>query len=186
MIETSQFRIGTKLEVEGKLYEIVDFQHARTAQRRANVWTKMKNLETGQVLERSFAAGAQFDEPDFEEKPMQFLYIDGGDYVFMDSKNYDQVHVPGESHKDVTRFLTENMDVKIQFYKGKAIAITLPSSVELRIVDTQPGVRGDTVTSAMKPAKLESGAIVDVPLFVNAGDKIKVDTRTGKYIERAR
>ncbi len=186
MIDTSQFRIGTKLEVEGKLYEIVDFQHARTAQRRANVWTKMKNLETGQVLERSFSAGEQFDEPDFEEKPMQFLYVDAGDYVFMDIKNYDQVHIPGESHKEMVRFLIENMEVKVQFYKGKAITIVLPSSVELRIVGTEPGARGDTVTNAMKPAKLETGVTVDVPLFVNVGDKIKVDTRSGKYIERAK
>lgn len=185
MIDTSQFRTGLKLEIDGKLYEILHFQHARTAQRRANVRTKLKNLETGQVLEKSFSAGERFQEPDFEERPMQYLYKEGDDYIFMDLKNYEQIHVPGEAHADTVRFLSENMEVKVQLYRGRVVSMILPSSVELTITETEPGVKGDTVSGGTKPAKLETGAVVQVPLFVNEGEKIKVDTRTGKYLGRA-
>src|SRR3972149_7780720 len=184
MLSTTNFRKGLKLKLEGEIYIIVDFQHARTAQRRAFVRTKLKNLKTGAVLERTFSAGENFDEPDFEEKVMQFLYSDESGYVFMDTNNYEQFTITLEQLGDSRWYLQENMDFKVLFFEGKPLSMDLPSAVTLKIVSTDPAIRGDTVTGATKPAKLVTGLVVKVPLFVQEGSMIKVDTRTGEYLER--
>lgn len=185
MLSTTDFRKGLKLKLEGEIYIIVDFQHARTAQRRAFVRTKMKNLKTGAVLERTFSAGENFEQPDFEEKVMQFLYSDENGYFFMDTNNYEQITINAEQLGDSRWYLQENMDFKILFFEGKPLSLDLPSAVTLKIVSTEPAVRGDTVTGATKPATLVTGLVVKVPLFVHEGSMIKVDTRTGEYLERA-
>ena len=185
MLSTTDFRKGLKLKLEGEIYIIVDFQHARTAQRRAFVRTKLKNIKTGAVLERTFSAGENFEQPDFEEKVMQFLYSDENGYFFMDTNNYEQFTLTDEQLGDSKWYLQENMDFKVLFFEGKPLSLELPSAVTLKIVSTEPAVRGDTVTGATKPATLVTGLVVKVPLFVQEGSMIKVDTRTGEYLERA-
>ena len=185
MLSTTDFRKGLKLKLEKEIYIIVDFQHARTAQRRAFVRTKMKNLKTGAVLERTFSAGENFEEPDFEEKVMQFLYSNENGFVFMDTNNYEQFTITLEQLGDSRWYLQENMDFKVLFFEGKPLSLDLPSAVTLKIVSTEPAIRGDTVMGATKPAKLVTGLVVKVPLFVQEGSMIKVDTRTGEYLERA-
>src|SRR3972149_2443863 len=185
MLSTTNFRKGLKLKLEGEIYIIVDFQHARTAQRRAFVRTKMKNLKTGAVLESTISAGENFEEPDFEEKVMQFLYSDENGFVFMDTNNYEQITITAEQLGENRWYLQENVDFKILFFEGNPLSLDLPSAVILKVVSTEPAVRGDTVTGATKPATLETGLVVKVPLFVQEGTKIKVDTRSGEDLERA-
>ncbi|HAA83605.1 MULTISPECIES: elongation factor P [Thermodesulfobacterium] len=182
---TSDFRRGLKIEWEGKPYEILEFQHVKVSKNQPTVRTRLKDLTTGRVFEVNFRAGEKFEKPDLQEKEMQFLYKEKGQYVFMDLEDYDQVYLREEEVGEAAKFLKENLNVYIIYYRGKVIGIDLPNIVELEVIDTEPGVRGDTVGSATKPATLETGAVIQVPLFINKGDKIKVDTRTGEYIERA-
>ncbi len=186
MLSTSDFRKGMKLAIEGELYIIVDFQHARTAQRRANVWTKLKNLRSGQVIERSYSAGENFDEPDFSERPMQYLYSDGEMFHFMDSKTYEQTALTMDQIGDARGYLQENVDYKILFFEGNPISINMPAAVVLKIVEAEPGVKGDSVSNLTKNAVVETGLQVKVPLFIKVGEKIKIDTSNGKYLERAK
>jgi len=185
MLSTTDFRKGLKLKLEGDIYIIVDFQHARTAQRRAFVRTKLKNMKTGAVLEKTFSSGENFEQPDFEHKTMQFLYLSEEGYCFMDTSNYEQVTINVEQLGESRWYLQENVDFKVLFFEGIAISVDLPSAVVLKVASTEPAVRGDTVTGATKPATLETGLVVKVPLFVQEGSKIKVDTRSGEYLERA-
>ncbi len=185
MISTSDFRKGMKLALEGELYIIVDFQHARTAQRRANVWTRMKNLKTGKILERTFSAGETFDQPEFTERPMQYLYTDGEVYNFMDNKNYEQSSLTAEQVGDYKWYLQENVEYRVMFFEGNPISINMPSAVVLRVKEAEPGVKGDSVSNLTKNAVVETGLNVRVPLFVKEGDLIKIDTSDGKYLERA-
>jgi elongation factor P len=182
---TSDFRRGLKIEWEGKPYEILEYQHVKVSKNQPTVRTKLKDLLTGRVLETNFRAGDKFEKPDFQEKEVQYLYKDGDQYVFMDLEEYDQVYVQEKDIGDSAKFLKENLNVYLLYYKGKVIGIELPNVVELKVVETEPGVKGDTVGTATKPAKLETGAIIQVPIFINEGDIIKVDTRTGEYVERA-
>lgn len=184
MLSTSDFRKGRKLALDGELYEIVDFQHARTAQRRANVWTRMKNLKTGSILERSFAAGEMFDEPNFEQKKMQYMYTTGSEYHFMDQKSYEQVELSTEQVGDYKWYLVENEEYKILFFEANPISLDLPAAAVLKVVECEPGVKGDSVSNLTKGAKLQTGLQVKVPLFVKEGDMVKVDTRSGEYLER--
>ncbi len=184
MYSTTDFRRGLKIEYKGEPYEIVDFQHVKPGKGAAFVKTRMKNLLTGNVLDINFRSGDKFEKPDLEEKEMQYLYADGDSYWFMDVETYEQVAIPLEHIKEKVGYLQENVQVTILFYKGKAIDIELPNFVELKVVETEPGVRGDTVSGGSKPAKLETGLVVNVPLFINEGDVIKIDTRTGEYVER--
>ena len=184
MLSTTDFRKGLKIKFEGDIYIIVDFQHARTAQRRAFVRTKLKNIKNGSVLEKTFSAGENFDKPDFEERIMQFIYSSEEGYVFMDSKTYEQVTLSAEQLGDGRWYLQENVDFKILFFDGNPVSLDLPAAVTLKIVSTEPAVRGDTVSGATKPATLETGLVVKVPLFVQDGTRIKVDTRSGEYLER--
>ncbi len=185
MYTTADFRNGLKIEFEGGPYVIVYFQHVKPGKGGAFVRTKMKNLKTGAVLEHTFRSGDKVNKPDLEEREMQFMYKTGNQYHFMDTGSYEQIYLDEEHVGDYGNYLIENLSVKILFYRGEPIGIDLPIFIVLRIVESEPGVRGDTVSGGSKPAKLESGAVVQVPLFLNVGDKIKVDTRTGTYIERA-
>jgi elongation factor P len=184
MLSTSDFRKGMKLGLDGELFIIVDFQHARTAQRRANVWTKLKNLKTGRVIERTFSAGESFQEPEFTETMMQYLYNDGENFNFMDSKSYDQAILNIEQVGDSKPYLQENVEYKIMFFEGIPIAIDMPSAVTLKVIEAEPAVKGDSVSNLTKSVVVETGLTVRAPLFVKEGDLIKIDTSDGKYLER--
>ena len=185
MRSTTDFRKGLKIKLEGDIYYIVDFQHARTAQRRAFVRTKLKNIKTGAVLEKTFAAGETFEEPDFEEKSMQYLYSAEKEYYFMDTKTYEQINLTENQLGDYKWYLKENSEYKVMFFEGQPLSVDIPASVVLKIVSTEPAIKGDSVTNITKNATLESGLVVKVPLFVNEGEYVKIDTRTNEYIERA-
>jgi elongation factor P len=185
MLSTSDFRKGLRLQIDGDLYSVVDFQHARTAQRRANVWTKLKNIRTGQVIERTFSAGESFAQPDFRETKMQYLYCDGDDYYFMDSKTFDQVALPKDSLGTSVEYLKEQDEYKILFFEGTPISVDLPPAVELKVTESEPAVKGDSVSNLTKNAVVETGLNVKVPLFIKEGDIIKIDTQTGAYLGRA-
>jgi elongation factor P len=184
MLSTTDFRKGLRIKLEGEVYYIVDFQHARTAQRRAFVRTKLKNIKTGSVLERTFSAGENFEQPDFEEKQMQYLYASEKDFHFMDSKNYEQTILTEEQVGENKWYLEENKEYQVLFFEGIPISIELPTSVILQVVTTEPGFKGDSVSNLTKNATLNTGLNVKVPLFLKEGDMVKVDTRTGEYLER--
>jgi elongation factor P len=182
--DTSEFRKGLKIEYDGEPYEILDFQHVKPGKGAAFVRTSMKNLLNGRVLQPTLKSGEKVGRPDIEEKEMQFLYAQGDEYHFMDKKTFEQTFVSAGVLGDAKNFLKENIDVAVMFYNGKAIGVTLPNSVELKVTKCDPGVRGDTVSGATKPATLETGYTVNVPLFINEGDVLKIDTRDGKYLTR--
>jgi elongation factor P len=186
MIGANEFRAGRRVEIDGEPYLIVDAVHVKPAKGGAFVRTKFKNLRTGNQLERTFRVVERFEEPDIEEKRLQFLYAQGDDFHFMDNQTYDQLSLTASQLGDSRKFLKENMEVLVLFYQGKPIGVTLPNFVELLVADTEPGTRGDTATGGTKPATLESGAVIKVPFHINVGDLLKVDTRTGEYIERIR
>ena len=169
----------------GEVYSIIDFQHARTAQRRAFVRTKVKNLRTGAVFEKTFAAGETFEEPDFEEKKMQYLYQADSEYYFMDTRSFEQSSILEERLGSAHWFLLEGEEYRILFLEGSPFNVDLPASVALKVVSVGPGHRGDSVVNIMKEAVLETGLSLKVPIFIKEGDRIKVDTRTNKYLERA-
>ncbi|HBO70617.1 MAG TPA: elongation factor P [Deltaproteobacteria bacterium] len=185
MYTTTDFRNGLKIEFEGDPYVIVYFQHVKPGKGGAFVRTKLKNLKTGSVLEHTFRSGDKVSKPDLEERGMQFLYREGNAFHFMDTGSYEQIYLDEDHMGDAANYMIENLAVKILFFRGEPIGIDLPIFIALAISETEPGVRGDTVSGATKQAKLQSGAIVQVPLFLNEGDRVKVDTRTGTYIERA-
>ncbi|MGA7105589.1 MAG: elongation factor P [Candidatus Deferrimicrobiaceae bacterium] len=185
MYSTTDFRNGLKIEFGGEPYVIVYFQHVKPGKGGAFVRTKLKNLKTGAVLENTFRSGDKVNKPDLDERGMQFMYLMGNAYHFMDTKTYEQIYLDREHMGDAANYMIENLPVKILFFRGEPIGIDLPIFIDLQIVETEPGLKGDTVSGATKPASLESGAVVQVPLFLNVGDRVKVDTRTGTYIERA-
>jgi elongation factor P len=186
VISTTDFRNGLKLAVDGDPMEIIDYQHVKPGKGGAFVRTKMRNLKTGNVLERTFRSGEKFEEPEVEEKHMQYLYLQEGNYHFMDVKSYEQLFLTKTQMGDAWQFVKENMEVDIVFWKGKPLGVSPPVFVELKIVDTGPGIRGDTATGGTKPATLESGAVVKVPFHIEQGSVIKVDTRTKAYVERVK
>jgi elongation factor P len=185
MISTSDFRIGMRIAIEGEPYYIIDFLRSQTGRGRANVWTKLKNIKTGQVVERTFTSGENFDMPDFSHKRTQYLYNNGEEWFFMDTENYDQFSLSKDQLGDYTPYLKENDEYVILYFEGKPINLDMPTSVVLKVVTVDPSVRGDTVSNITKGAKLETGLEVKVPNFIKEGDLVKVDTRTGKYLERA-
>ncbi len=184
MYTTSDFRNGLKIEFDEGPFIIVYFQHVKPGKGGAFVRTKLKNLKTGAVIEHTFRSGDKVEKPDLDEREMQFMYRMEGQFHFMDTRTYEQIYLDEGHVEGAGNYLIENLPVKILFYKGEPIGIDIPFFIDLKIVETEPGVRGDTVSGSTKPAKLESGALVSVPLFLNEGDVIKVDTRTGSYIER--
>ncbi len=186
MITAGDFRPGMVVELDGELYSVLEFHHIKRGRGTAVVRAKFRNLKSGAITERTFMPEERYPRAYMEQRRMQYLYRDDGGYFFMDLETYDQIHLPGDLVGDGTRWLKENSEVTVVFSEGRAIAVELPNSVELAVVETAPGVRGDTVAGSSKPAKLETGASVHVPFFVNVGDRIKVDTRTGEYIERVK
>ncbi len=186
MISTSEFRNGTKIEIEGEPYVILEFLHVKPGKGGAFVRTKLKNLRTGSVVDRTFRSGEKVDKPELEEKEVQYLYTTGEDYFFMDTKTYEQLSLNVSHLGDSKYFLKENMVIKILYHVEKPIGIELPIFVELKVVKTSPGVRGDTASGGSKPAILETGATVKIPLHINEEDIIKIDTRTSEYIERVK
>lgn len=186
MIGTNQFKRGMKVELDAEPYTIIEFQHVKPGKGGAFVRTKLKSLISGNVIDRTFRSGEKVKRPDFEDKQMQFLYKDESGFHFMDLGTYEQVLVTSEDLGDLQGFLKEELEVNVQLYNGKPIGVELPNFVELAIVKAEPGVKGDTATGATKPAEMETGAVIYVPLFLEEGDVIKIDTRSGEYIERAR
>lgn len=186
MATTSDFRSGMTIRMDGELWEIIEFQHVNPGNWRAFVRAKLKSLRSGKVVETRFRAGETVEVIRIETKEFQYLYHDGTSYVFMDKETYDQINIGEEQIGEGAHFLKESETVEIAFNGNDIVSIEIPITVELKIVETVPGVRGDTATGAQKPAKVETGATVNVPLFINEGDVIRVDTRTGDYIERVK
>lgn len=184
MITAGELRKGVTFEFEGKVYVVVDFLHVKPGKGAAFVRTKLKNVITGQVIERTFNPVEKFEKAVIERKEMTYLYNDAGLYYFMDSETYEQIPLNHDQVADALNFITENMNVTIQFYKGSAFSVEPPFFVELDIVECEPGIQGDTSKAGYKPATLETGYVLQVPLFVNNGEKIRVDTRTGTYMSR--
>ncbi|MBD5480922.1 MAG: elongation factor P [Lachnospiraceae bacterium] len=185
MISAGDFRNGITIELDGNIFQIIEFQHVKPGKGAAFVRTKLKNIINGGVVERSFRPTEKCPQARIDRKEMQYLYEDSGLYNFMDTETYDQVALNADTVGDALKYVKENEMVKICSHNGNVFAIEPPLFVELEITDTEPGFKGDTATGATKPATVETGAQVNVPLFVNQGDKIKIDTRTGEYLSRA-
>ncbi|WP_027481774.1 elongation factor P [Deinococcus pimensis] len=185
MISVTELRNGTKVEMDGGLWECLEYSHLKMGRGGAKVVTKFRNMESGAIVDRTFNSGEKLQDIYVEGKPMQFLYKDGDDFIFMDMETYDQLSLPPVLAGDAAKFLKENMEVEVQMFREKPLKITLPNQVILTITMTDPGVRGDTVSGGTKPATLETGAVVQVPLFVEQGTNVRVDTRTGEYLGRA-
>ena len=186
MITTNQLKNGTHIDVEGTIFKVVSFQHVKPGKGGAFVRTKLKRTSDGAVMDRTFRAGEKFRPVRTETRQMQYLYSDGTDAHFMDSQSYEQMTVPQESVSEALQWITENEEIELLYVDEKPADLQLPSSVEMTVADTEPGVRGDTASGGGdKPATLESGVTVRVPLFVNVGDRVKVDTRSGEYMSRA-
>jgi len=183
-VDTSQFRNGLKIELDGEPYTIIFFQHVKPGKGGAFVRTKVKNLRNGKVLDRTFRSGEKVDEADVTERRMQYLYQDGEALVFMDNESFEQTPFTAEQVGDSRKYLKENLDVDVLFWRGKPINIELPAFIEAIITRCDPGLKGDTASGSTKPATIETGAVVQVPLFVKEGERIRVDTRTGVYVER--
>ncbi len=186
MYTTSDFRKGLKIEIEGEPFIIVDFQHVKPGKGGAFVRTRIKSLITGNVNDVTFRSGDKVDTPDLEEREMQFLYETGGEYHFMDTRNYEQLFLTPDQMGESKDFLKENLVIKALFHNKRPIGVEIPTFVELKVTRTEPGMKGDTATGATKPATLESGAVIQVPLFVEEGDVLRIDTRTREYITRVK
>jgi elongation factor P len=186
MADTSDFRNGLIIKFKNDLYSIVEFQHVKPGKGGAFVRSTLKNLRNGRVLENTFRSGEKVDVVRVERRKYQYLYSEGDMLVCMDNETYEQINVPKESISDGIKFLKESEEVEILFNGSEIISIEIPIFINLKVVETEPGFKGDTATGAMKPAKLETGAQISVPLFINEGDILKVDTRTGEYSERVK
>lgn len=185
MISVNDFKTGLTVEVEGDIYTVLDFQHVKPGKGAAFVRSKLKNLRNGNTVEKTFRAGETIGRALIENRDVQYLYASGQEHVFMDNETYDQFSLTEDQLKWELNFLKENMNVKIVSYQGEILGINLPNSVELRVVETEPGIKGNTATGATKNAKVETGLNVQVPLFINEDDVLLIDTREGKYISRA-
>ena len=184
MISSNDFRTGVTVELDGSVWRVVEFLHVKPGKGSAFVRTKLKNVQTGNTVEKTFRAGETVPQANLEKRSMQYTYKDSDDYVFMDMQTYEETRMSEESLGDRTNFLKEEMEVNVIFWDEKVIEIELPTSVVLEITDTDPGVKGDTATGGTKPAIVETGAQVMVPLFISIGEKIKIDTRDGSYLGR--
>lgn len=184
MISTNDFRTGITILVDGQLWTVVDFQHVKPGKGSAFVRTRLKNVMRGNVLERTFRAGELVPRAIIETREMQHLYGSGDEYHFMDNKTYEQIVLGHDILGDNVDLLKEGMTIEVQFHDGRVIAASLPNHIELAVVETEPGFRGDTATNVTKPAKLETGATIQVPLFINKGDRVRIDTRDRRYISR--
>ena len=185
VVSTNEFKTGMHIELEGSVWRIVDFQHVKPGKGGAFVRTKVKSINSGSVVDKTFRAGEKFPRVFTEVKNMQYLYESGDEVIFMDQETYEQTALPRESVADAIEFMEASSSVQMLTVDGQPAGVQLPASVELTVLETEPGVRGDTVSNVTKPATLETGATVQVPLFVNTGDRIKVDPRERRYISRA-
>ena len=185
MISSGEIKRGMTIELDGTLYQIVEFQHIKLGRGSAQMRMKLRNVRKGDLVEKTFQAGDRFQRARLDHRNVQYMYHDGSQYHFMDTSSYDQLALDEDQLGDAVNYLTDGMTVMLSEYEGEAIGVDLPASVVLAVKDTDLGLKGDTATGATKPATLETGLRVNVPLFVERGDKIKVDTRSGEYIERA-
>ncbi|HMU80238.1 MAG TPA: elongation factor P [Microthrixaceae bacterium] len=184
-ISTSDFKNGMTVDLDDGLFSLVEFQHVKPGKGGAFVRTTLKNVRNGSVVERTFRAGERMERAIIDKREMQLLYRDGDDYVFMDNSTYDQMNVPSATLGDVSNFLVDSSTALLQMYGDEIVGVEVPASVELTVAETEPGVQGDRVSGAKKPATLETGLVVQVPLFIEPAERIKVDTRTGEFISRA-
>ena len=183
-VDTSQFKNGLRIELDGEPFAITYFQHVKPGKGGAFVRTKVKNIRNGKIIDKTFRAGEKVELADVEDKRMQYLYRDGENLILMDNQSYDQIPVPAEVVGNALNYLLENAQVDVLFWRGKPVNVDIPSFVEAQVTETEPGMKGDTASGATKPATIETGATLQVPLFINQGEKIRVDTRNGKYVER--
>ena len=185
MATTNDLKNGMTLNIDGQLWNVVDFQHVKPGKGGAFVRTKLKNVLSGKVVDRTFNAGVRVEQASVDRREMQYLYREGDDFVFMDTETYDQPHIPSATIGDAANYLLEEQNAVVAFNEGVPLYVELPASVELTVSQTDPGLQGDRATGGTKPATLETGAQIQVPLFITTGEKIRVDTRTGQYLGRA-
>jgi elongation factor P len=183
-ISTNDLKNGITLEIDGGLFTVIEFQHVKPGKGGAFVRTKLRNVRAGNVFEKTFNAGIKVEQAILDKRDMQYLYKDGDDFVFMDTESYDQLNVAPVALGDAADYLVESAMVIMAIYNGEIVSVEIPASAELEVTETEPGVQGDRVSGARKPATLQTGKVIQVPLFVNIGDRVKVDTRTGDYITR--
>jgi elongation factor P len=185
MLDAGELRKGAAIELDGGIYQIIEYQHVKMQQRQPVVKLKLRDVRSGNVTERNFQSGDKVTPAFLEHRPVQYLYNDGDLYYFMDNESYEQIMLASAQIGDGTNYLKEGLTLEILTCKGDTVSIELPNSVELQVMETEPGFKGDRATAGTKPAKLETGVAIQVPLFINAGDIIKVNTRTGEYQEKA-
>ena len=185
MISVNEFKTGLTIEVDGGIWRVVDFQHVKPGKGAAFVRSKLKNLRTGAVQEKTFRAGEKVGKAQIDNKKMQYLYDNGGLHVFMDTTTYEQIEIPEAQIQDEMKFMKENMEVSVIMYDTEVLGVSLPNTVELKVTETAPGIRGDTSSGGSKPATMETGAVVNVPFFVNAEDTLVINTQDGSYVSRA-
>ena len=184
MYSTTDFRKGLKIEIDGTPFEIIEFQHFKPGKGGAMVRTKLRNILNGRVLDNTFRSGEKVDRPNLESRGMQFLYHEGEQLVFMDMTTYDQMHMDAEATDGKANYLKDGQECRVLLYNEKPLDIEIPASLVLEVTETEPGAKGDTVSNVTKPATLETGVVIQVPIFVNIGDRVKVDTRTNGYLGR--
>ncbi|MFH1459581.1 MAG: elongation factor P [Candidatus Omnitrophota bacterium] len=184
MISANQFKSGLTIEYEGQLFAVVEYQHVKPGKGGAFVRTKLRSLRTKRIVEKTFRPDEKFQDAFVEEKKMQYLYSSANTYHFMDQETFEEFTLDSEKLADIASYLKENMEVGVIIYKHEVIEVKLPIFIESKIEHTEPGIKGDTARNSFKPATIETGAIIQVPLFINNGDRIKIDTRTGEYVER--
>ncbi|GAJ25420.1 translation elongation factor P [Liquorilactobacillus sucicola DSM 21376 = JCM 15457] len=185
MISVNEFKNGLTIEVNGELWRVVEFQHVKPGKGSAFVRSKLKNLRTGAVQEKTFRAGEKVERAQIDNRKMQYLYADGTSYVFMDTETYEQLELPEEKIKNELNYLKENMQVSIIMYGNETLGVDLPNTVDLKVTSTEPGIKGDTASGGSKPATMETGLIVQVPFFVNEDDVLTINTQDGSYVSRA-
>lgn len=185
MISVNEFRTGLTIEVDGSIWRVMDFQHVKPGKGAAFVRSKLRNLRNGAIQEKTFRAGEKVGKAQIDNKTMQYLYANGDMHVFMDSHTYEQIELPEAQIEYELKFLQENMEVHIMMYNGETLGVELPNTVELVVIETDPGIKGDTASGGHKPATVETGLVVQVPFFVNAGDKLVINTTDGSYVSRA-
>ncbi|EIJ78828.1 elongation factor P [Bacillus methanolicus] len=185
MISVNDFRTGLTIEVDGGIWRVLEFQHVKPGKGAAFVRSKLRNLRTGAIQEKTFRAGEKVERAQIDNRKMQYLYANGDQHVFMDNETYEQIELPASSIEHELKFLKENMEVYIMMFQGETLGIELPNTVELEVIATEPGIKGDTASGGSKPATLETGLVVQVPFFVNQGDRLIINTEDGSYVSRA-
>ncbi|MCY0888942.1 MAG: elongation factor P [Alicyclobacillaceae bacterium] len=185
MISSNDFRPGTTIEYDGDIYRVIEFLHVKPGKGAAFVRTKLRNVKTGSVKEQTFRAGEKVPRARIETREMQYLYNDGELYTFMDTETFEQITIPGSQLEYELNFLKENMNCYVVLHEGQSIGLDLPNTVELEVTETEPGIRGDTATGGSKPATVETGYVLQVPFFINIGERLIIDTRSGQYVSRA-